>query len=468
MTHVRDAYIEAVEKQCLPIIEGYLSHNDKNPVMLLDVTESKIYAYPYEEFRKELNERGQALLTEQYSQALREDQFVIFVRDRANRKLVSYSLEKPVVEWRYEIEQMAPSPRSTSVLPKEVHRINSARQPYRIRRAGGGRKLTEVKNPAIVPTLERLLQEQNEVGGDPMTERKWVRSSLRRLSEQLAAEGHPAGSTTVGRLLQKMGFSLKANQRKQGRTGCPERDGQFRYIAVQKQRFIAASLPVISVDTKKKELIGPFRNNGKTWCRQAEEVNEHDFPGVTKCRAVPFGIYDIARNVGHVYVGVSNNTPEFAVCSIARWWQGEGRRSYPGARELLVLADSGGSNGCRARVWKLSLQEKLCDELGLAVTVAHYPTGCSKWNPVEHRLFSCISRNWEGKPLKTLEIMLACIRGTSTATGLKVTAFLDEGIYARGRKVTSSDFESLSLDTHTIYPKWNYTLRPRVPQLGAE
>ena len=187
------------------------------------------------------------------------------------------------------------------------------------------------------------------------------------------------------------------------------------------------------------------------WCRQAEEVNEHDFPGVTKCRAVPFGIYDIARNEGHVYVGVSNNTPEFAVCSIVRWWQGEGRRLYPRARELLVLADSGGSNGCRARAWKLSLQERLCDEFDLTVTVGHYPTGCSKWNPVEHRLFSYISKNWEGKPLKTLEIMLACIRGTSTATGLKVTAFLDQGAYARGRKVTSGDFEGLSLESHK-YP----------------
>lgn len=180
------------------------------------------------------------------------------------------------------------------------------------------------------------------------------------------------------------------------------------------------------------------------------------------------GIYDLARNEGHVYVGVSNNTPEFAVCSIARWWQDEGHRSYPGARELLVLADSGGSNGCRARVWKLSLQEKVCDELGLAVTVAHYPTGCSKWNPVEHRLFSYIRRNWEGKPLKTLEIMLACIRGTTTATGLKVTASLDEGIYTKGRKVASGDFECLSLEAHTVCPKWNYTLRPRTRQQGAE
>ena len=206
MTHVSDAYLEAVEKQCVPIIKLYLFHKDKNPVMLLDVTERKIYAYPYEEFRRGLNEHGQASLAEQYSQALREDQFVIFVRDRAKRKLLSYSLERPVVEWRYEFEQTAPSPRSTTELPRDVHGIDSERQPYRIRRPAGGRKLTEVKDPAIVPTLERLLQDQNEVGGDPMTEQKWVRSSLRRLSEQLAAEGHPASSMTVGRLSRRWAF----------------------------------------------------------------------------------------------------------------------------------------------------------------------------------------------------------------------------------------------------------------------
>jgi hypothetical protein len=266
-----------------------------------------------------------------------------------------------------------------------------------------------------------------------MTEQKWIRSSLSRLSTRLADEGHQASSSTVARLLKKMGFSLKANKRKQGMSGCPDRDEQFKYIASQKQQFITAGLPIISIDTKKKELIGDFRNKGQTWRRQAEEVNEHDFPGA-KCRAVPFGIYDPTRNEGHVYVGLSNDTPEFAVHSIARWWEGEGRRGYPGANALLILADSGGSNGCRARAWKLSLQEKLCDESGLTVTVCHYPTGCSKWNPVEHRLFSFISKNWEGKPLRTLEIMLGYIRGTRTVTGLRVKAFLDEGFMREDEK----------------------------------
>jgi hypothetical protein len=332
-------------------------------------------------------------------------------------------------------------------------------QQYRIRRPGGGRKLIEEKDPAILPALERLVED--EIAGDPMTEQKWVRTSLRLLSKKLADEGHRASEETVARLLKDMDFSLKANKRKQGRLGCPERDEQFKYIASQKQRFITAGWPVISVDTKKKELIGEFRNNGRTWRRQAEEVNEHDFPGVAKWRAVPFGIFNVTKNEGYVYVGISNDTPEFAVCSIAQWWKDEGYRAYPIGSELLILADSGGCNGCRARAWKLNLQERLCDAFGLTVTVCHYPTGCSKWNPVEHRLFSYISTNWQGKPLKTLEIMLGYIRGTTTTTGLKVKAFLDRGIYKRGQKVKSEDLERLKIEPHATCPKWNYTLHPR-------
>jgi hypothetical protein len=353
--------------------------------------------------------------------------------------------------------------RSTSYHgPSDVrHSVSGAgaRQPHWIRRPGGGRKLNEEKDPTIVTALEQMLKD--EVAGDPTTEQKWIRSSLRRLSGRLADEGHQASTGVVARLLKKMGFSQKANERKQGRSGCPDRDEQFKYIASQKQQFVTAGLPIISVDTKKKELIGDFRNKGRTWRRQAENVNEHDFLGAAKCRAIPFGIYDPTRNEGYVYVGVSNDTPQFAVYSIARWWEGEGRRRYKGASALLILADSGGSNGCRARAWKLSLQEKLCDESGLTVTVCHYPTGCSKWNPIEHRLFSFISMNWEGKPLRTLEVMLGYIRGTSTMTGLSVKAFLDERFYARGRKVTGEDIEGFRLKPHTVCPKWNYTLHPR-------
>jgi hypothetical protein len=266
-------------------------------------------------------------------------------------------------------------------------RVGSNKRPiYRIRRPGGGQKLTEERYPTILAALERMLED--EVAGDPMTEQKWIRSSLRRLREKLRHEGYCVSTHPISRLLKKMGFSLKANKRKHGRSGCPDRNKQFKYIASRKQRFIRAGLPIISIDTKKKELVGDFKNEGKTWRRQAEEVNEHDFPGAAKCRAVPFGIYDPVRNEGYVYVGLSNDTPQFAVHSIARWWLDEGRCKYPQANALLILADSGGSNGCTAQAWKLSLQEKLCDGSALTVTVCHYPTGCSKWNPVEHRLFS--------------------------------------------------------------------------------
>ena len=331
----------------------------------------------------------------------------------------------------------------------------------RIRRRGGGRKLIEVKDPAIEPTLDTLLA--NEVGGDPMSERRWVRTSLNQLSKWLEEDGHPASSGVVRRLLKKMGYSLKANERKQGqsRPNRPERDEQFRYIASEKEKFIAAGWPIISVDTKKKELIGNFRRNGKTWCKKAEEVNEHDFRSAAECRVVPFGIYELIRNKGHIYVGVSNDTPEFAVVSIAKWWKKEGRAAYPRTDRLLILADSGGSNGCRARAWKCNLQALLIDRFGLTVTVCHYPTGCSKWNPVEHRLFSFISKNWEGKPLRSLEIMLGYIRGTRTKTGLRVSGYLDEDFYKKSVPYSHKEVDQLSLEPHDVCPQWNYTITPR-------
>jgi hypothetical protein len=329
----------------------------------------------------------------------------------------------------------------------------------RIRRPGGGRKLTEVKDPGILAALESLLSD--EVAGDPMGEQKWVRSSLRRLSEQRKQAGHDASTGVVARLLKTLGFSLKTNKRRVLRKNCPGRDEQFRYIASQRQAFSAAGLPVISVDTKKKELIGDFRNSGQIWCRKAPEVDEHDYPSAAECRAVPFGVYDVVKNKGYVVVGTSNNTPEFAVNSIVRWWKAVGRRDYPLAEQVLILADGGGGNGSRARAWKLNLQQKLCDSFGLTVTVCHYPPGCSKWNPVEHRLFSYISTNWAGKPLRTLGIMLGYIRGTTTRTGLTVNACLDETAYRKGQKVARAEIEGLSITHHDVLPQWNYTMRPR-------
>jgi len=361
-----------------------------------------------------------------------------------------------------ELERLAAAPAGT-VPPVPRRRPRVVRYAHRVRRPGAGGKLTEVKDPGILAAVERLLAD--EVAGDPMGHQKWVRSSLRRLSERLREAGHRASPSTISRLLKGMGFSLKANKRRQAGSQHPQRDEQFRYIALQKQTFSAAGLPVISVDTEKKELIGNFRNPGRVWCRETPEVDEHGFPSAAEGVAVPFGIYDVMKNTGYVVLGLSHNTPEFAVSAIARWWQEEGRITYPDADQLLILGDGGGANGRRSRAWKLNLQEKLCDQFRLTVTVCHYPPGCSKWNPVDHRLFSYISKNWEGKPLRTTGIMLGYIRGTSTITGLKVKAYLDEGIYKKGKKVSRDDMGKLNLKPHSVCPDWNYTISPsrRVP-----
>jgi hypothetical protein len=325
----------------------------------------------------------------------------------------------------------------------------------------GGRPRTEEKNPAITAVLEEMLSD--EVAGSPEGEHKWVRSSSRNLAKRLRERGFSIGQSTVWALLKRMGFSMRTNvRRRRGITRDPGlRDEQFRYITSQRKAFTEAGLPVISVDTKKKELIGNFRNPGRAWCRKPPEVNEHDYASQAECLAVPFGVYDVVKNSGYVVVGMSHNTPEFAVTSIARWWEEVGQVAYPGAREVLILADGGGGNGSRARSWKLNLQVKLCDRFGLTVTVCHYPPGCSKWNPVEHRLFSQISKNWEGKPLKSLEIMLGYIRGTTTTTGLTVKARLDEGTYKKGHKVTREDMDKLNLKAHEVGSGLNYTITLR-------
>jgi hypothetical protein len=322
-----------------------------------------------------------------------------------------------------------------------------------------GPKFSEDKDPTLLRDLERLITD--EIAGNPMSEQRWVRSSTLKLRDKLREQGHDVGHCTVYRLLKKLGFSLRANQKRRGGSRCRGRDEQFRYIASQKEAFRRAGRPVISVDTKKKELIGEFRNPGKAWCRVAAEVNEHDFTSTAEYRAVPFGIYDVLRNEGYVTVGISNDTPEFAVSAIANWWEQEGRKLYPGKAELLILADCGGTNGNRCKAWRLNLQEKLCDPFGLTITVCHYPPGCSKWNPIEHRLFSQISINWAGRPLKTLDLMLGYIRGTTTSTGLKVKAYLDESTYRKRVKVSREEMQGVDLKHHDICSEWNYTIRPR-------
>lgn len=301
-----------------------------------------------------------------------------------------------------------------------------------------------------------------ETAGEPMSEQKWQRSSLRHLSTELSKQEHPVSHTTVGRLLEEKDYSLKANVKRQAGKTHPDRESQFDYIEHQRQAFLAAGWPVVSVDTKKKELIGNFKNAGRVWCQAADVVNDHDFEPEALGKAVPYGLYLLNHNLGYVYVGHSADTPQFAVEAIATWWRTEGQSLFAGAPKLLILGDAGGSNGCRPHQWKLQLQEQLADQLGLEVTVCHYPTGASKWNPIEHRLFGPISINWAGIPLRTFETMLACIRGTATETGLRVKAFWVEQVYKKGLKVSKKVMQTLNLQPHEVCPRWNYTIKPRL------
>ena len=324
-----------------------------------------------------------------------------------------------------------------------------------------GRPPNEVRDPQLEQALDGMLSD--EAAGDPMSCQKWLRSSTRNLSRRLDEQGHKASPHTVARLLRKLGYSLRVNWRKKYYSGAqhPDRDEQFKYIASLKAQYLGERLPVISIDTKKKELIGNFRSAGKSWCREPVETDPH-YASYAKCVAIPFGIYDLAQNAGYVTVGISNNTSEFVVNCLESWWRLHGRSTYPQADRLLILADGGGANGYNLRAWKNDLQDKLCDAFGLTVTISHYPPGCSKWNPIEYRLFSHISINWAGQPLRSLAVMLAFIRGTKTTTGLVVEAQLDEKIYRKGRKVSKRQFEELGLSAHDVCPLWNYTFSPRL------
>jgi hypothetical protein len=328
----------------------------------------------------------------------------------------------------------------------------------RIRRPGAGRPPVK-KAPGIGDTLAALLE--GETAGDPMTTRRWIRRSVRHLTEELQRQGYDVCPMTVRDLLQELGYSLRANRKRFTGPPHPDRDRQFRYIARQRQRFAMTGQPVLSVDTKKKELIGNFKNAGRKWCRRSDEVNAHDFRKDASAVAVPYGLYDLRHDRGSVYVGLSADTSEFAVDALDWWWQEQGRSLYAGAKELLLLCDTGGSNSCSRRLWKQQLQVKLADRWGLEVTVDHYPAGASKWNPVEHRLFSYISINWAAEPLRTLETLLACIRGTRTESGRFVEATVVEKEYPGGIKVSNGEMRDLLVVKHEICPRWNYTIKPR-------
>jgi hypothetical protein len=329
----------------------------------------------------------------------------------------------------------------------------------RVRQPGGGRKKAEELAPSIGHHLSRILEETT--AGDPMSLLKWTSKSTRAIAEELTRLGHPITGVTVGRCLRQMGYSLQANAKTKEGPQHPDRDAQFRYLNQQVKRFRRSGDPVISVDTKKKELVGAFKNGGRTWRPKGEprRLNVHDFPSLGQGKAIPYGAYDLALDRAVVNVGVTHDTAEFAAESIRRWWRLDGRRHYRGAKQLLICADSGGSNGNRPRAWKVELQ-KLSDEIGLPISVCHYPPGTSKWNKIEHRLFSFISLNWKGQPLVNYETMVNLIGGTRTRSGLAVKAVLDTREYQTGLEVSAEQVEALHLRRHSVHPDWNYTLSP--------
>jgi hypothetical protein len=298
--------------------------------------------------------------------------------------------------------------------------------------------------------------------GDPMSEQKWLNCRLGDIREQLKAQGRLVSKPVISRLLRAQDYSLRANVKHAAGKQHPERNQQFAQIQAQRAAHHAAGQPVISVDTKKKELVGNFKNAGQIWCEAAEVVDAHDFPQDAIGRAVPYGIYDLCHNRGTVYVGQSADTPAFAVDNIAHWCATEMQERFPGATQLLIEADSGGSNSARSRGWKQALQEQVADRFGLRVTVCHYPTGASKWNPIEHRLFSEISKTWAGCPLRSFELVQQYIRETRTATGLTVQAHLVPTVYATGVKIPDEEMATLNIQAHAVCPQWNDTLHPRV------
>jgi transposase len=329
----------------------------------------------------------------------------------------------------------------------------------RIRREGGGRFNKAEEDPRFEPELLRLIED--EMGGDPMKEKKWVRKTLRWMRKRLETKGIKVSLGTIWNSLKKHGISLKKNKKSRSTQDHPKRDEQFQILNKLKRMFLNSGKPVISVDCKKKELIGNFKNDGKTWRKKAIEVLDHDFPNLGIGKLVPYGIYDLKNNEGHVYCGMSFETSEFAVDCICRWWGEYGQRAYPGQHKLLILCDSGGSNGYRRRAWKWDIQTKLADHFGLEVFVCHYPPGASKYNPIERKLFSFISKNWAGEPLTAFEKALSFIRSTTTESGLKVSATLVEKEYEKGIEVSEEQMKSLSIKRTKVCSQWNYCFKPR-------
>ncbi len=336
----------------------------------------------------------------------------------------------------------------------------------RIRRKGGGRKTTVSKDASLSEDLERLVEPVTR--GDPQSPLRWTCKSVRKLAKELSQRGHQVSHQLVSELLHKLGYNLQANRKTHEGGDHPDRDAQFEYVNAQAESFLAACEPVVSVDAKKKELVGDFKNPGREWCPQGEpeQVRVYDFPISGLGRATPYGVYDLGQNAGWVNVGMDHDTAAFAVESIRRWWNAVGLSQYPGVKRLLISADGGGSNGSRVRLWKWELQQ-LADETGLSITVSHLPPGTSKWNKIEHRLFAWISQNWRGKPLTGYAVIVKLIAATTTEAGLTVQCQLDTNTYPAGRKVSDEEMATLSILPATFHGDWNYTIRPRIAQIDT-
>jgi hypothetical protein len=334
---------------------------------------------------------------------------------------------------------------------------DSSRYTERIRKEGGGRKSLKEKEPGLIKALESLLEPVTR--GHPESVLKWTCLSMRTLSGELKTKGYAISHTKLGELLKEMGFSLQSNSKRLEGGDHPDRNEQFLYINDKAKQYIANGLPAISVDTKKKELVGQFKNQGKEYrpLKSPRSVNVHDFG---KDKAAPYGVYDIGKNEGFVNVGVSSDTSEFAVFSIKEWWKNMGKSQYGEIGKLLITADGGGSNSSRTRLWKTSLQQ-LANELNLEITVCHFPPGTSKWNKIEHRLFSYISMNWKGQPLVDYQTVVQLIGAVKTSTGLKVISQLDLNQYEKGKKVSDAELESINLHRHEFHGEWNYTITPK-------
>ena len=351
---------------------------------------------------------------------------------------------------------------SRKAIAKGIREIEEGSAPLegRIRRPGAGRKLITVSDPQLVEKLQEMIDYQTR--GDPESPLRWICKSTRAIAEELVRQEHSVSHTKVAQILHDLDYSLQSNRKTEEGRSHPDRDAQFRHINAAVKTCLAQGSPVISVDTKKKELVGNYDNAGQQWlpAKNPIKVRGHDFPRPEVPRAYPYGIYDIGRNTGFVNVGTDHDTGAFAVASIRGWWRHEGRRLYPDARTILITADGGGSNGWRLRLWKFELQ-KFADETGIPLSICHFPPGTSKWNKIEHRLFSFISSNWRGEPLRDYETIVHLIAKTTTAKGLKVTCRLDRRRYPTGRKVTNEEMKRINIQPNKFHGEWNYVINPK-------